>query len=680
MPDISKIRNIGIIAHIDAGKTTTTERIIFYTGKEHKIGEVHYGNTVMDHLPEEREKGITITSAATTCEWNDHSINIIDTPGHIDFTVEVERSLRVLDGAIGVFCAVGGVEPQSETVWRQANGYGTPRIAYINKMDRVGADFDRVVEMMQNRLQVTPVPISIPWGQESEFCGIVDVLTLKGYVFEGEHGREVVEKELPASVYEQAQEYQENLIDCLANFDDEIIEKFSAGTLEVEDMKKSLRALTLDLSIVPVLSGSSLKNKGVQSLLDAVVDYLPSPLDAPPIEGVNPRTEKTTNYHPSSSEDLCALAFKTTFDKHGDLTFVRVYTGSLAEGAQVHNPVKGKMERVNRLWYMHANNRTKCEKVSAGEIVGIVGLKHTTTGDTLCVKKTPVVLEEMNFPETVISKAIEPKAAGDKDELLNALKILSKDDPTFSFKTDEESGQTIISGMGELHLDIVCSRILKEHKIAANVGKPRVSYKETIESNGQGSFTFEKQFGNRDHYAKVSVTAEPAESFIVENKLEKGKISPNFYASIDEGIRSALTSGEISGYPVINVKITVVDAEENIHSSEAAFSAATFSAAKEALCQGGYTLLEPIMLLHVQTPLSYVGDVIASLGSKRAEISQMDVQGDFQVITAKVPIAEMFGFADVLRGLTQGRGNYSLEPLEYAPVPKEVREKLVSWY
>ena len=679
MSEVKKIRNIGIIAHIDAGKTTTTERILFYTGKEHKMGEVHDGTATTDYMPEEREKGITITSAATTCAWNGHQINIIDTPGHVDFTAEVERSLRVLDGAIGVFCAVGGVEAQSETVWSQADRYKVPRIAYINKVDRVGANFYNVINAIRDKLGSNAVAITIPWGVESDFKGVIDLIEMKCLTFSDENdGRDVSKSEIPDECIDEANEKREELINALADVDDSIIEKYMEETLTTEDVVSCLRKATLAQKVVPVLVGSSLKNKGVQTVLDATVNYLPSPLDVPPIEGIHPKTEKKETRHPSKDKDLCAFAFKTAFDKHGDLTYLRIYTGELSEGQQVYNANTGKTERVNRLWYMHANTREKCEKAFPGEIVGAIGLKNTTTGNTLCKKNAPIELEKMDFPETVISKSIEPKATADKDRLMDVLKILSKDDPTFSYKSDEESGQVIMSGMGELHLEIICSRILNEHKINANVGKPRVSYRETVASVAESAFTFEKQFAGKNHFAHVKVKVESTneESVEIKSKVRKNSIPEEFYEAIEDGILSAATSGDVGGYPIINLRVTIEDVKHNVDSSDTAFNAAAFTATKNAIQKAQCILLEPIMSLRINTPVSYMGDIIAHLGAKRAEVGDMQVEGDTRIIMAQVPISEMFGYADTLRGLSQGRATYSMQPLKYAAVPKEVQEKM----
>jgi len=682
MADIEKIRNIGIIAHIDAGKTTTTERILYYTEKEHKMGNVDEGNTVMDYLEDERNRGITIVSAATTCIWRDHRINIIDTPGHVDFTAEVERSLRVLDGAIGIFCAVGGVEAQSETVWRQADHYHVPRIAFINKMDRVGASFPKVLQAMRSRLKANPVVLVMPWGQESNFQGIIDILKQKAYTFSTESlGKDVTELEIPEEYKEQALEYREALINEVANFDEEIIEKYTEDTLTEEDLKKSIRKATIAGNITPVFTGASLRYKGVQPLLDAIVDYLPSPKDIPPIVGLNSKTEKQMKIKYDSKE-LCAFVFKTTFDKHGELSYVRMYSGELTEGMQVFNPNTQKIERINRIWYMHADHRIKCEKAGAGEIVGVVGLKEVMTGDTLCNKSHPIILEKMEFPETVIDKSVEPKTVADKDHLLEVLKIMSKDDPTFRFNYDEEHAQILISGMGELHLDIVCSRIQKEHNLKVNIGQPRVSYRETILGSAEAECLFQKQFGNREHYAFVKVKVEVSKEKNLEiiNKLAKDQIPKQFVPCIEEGIRNAVVSGELGGYPLINIKATILDAQFHpLNSTEEAFVAAAHNATKDALSKAGYVLLEPIMKFQVQTPSNYMGDVISHIGSRRGEIQNVESVNDLQVISGKVPIAEMFGYADKLRSLTQGRGTYTMEPLEYAPVPEDVLKKTIQY-
>jgi elongation factor G len=679
LADITKIRNIGIIAHIDAGKTTTSERILFYTGKEHKMGEVDNGNTTMDFAEDERRRGITIKSAATNCVWRDQSINLIDTPGHVDFTAEVERSLRVLDGAIGVFCAVGGVEPQSETVWRQANRYKVPRLAFINKMDRVGADFDGVLAAMRQKLHATPVVLTMPWGSQNDLCGVIDIIRMKALQFDEESlGKNVIEQDIPTGLISQAKAYYHQLLDTLANFDDEIIEKFSSGTLRETDIKKSLRLATLQGKIHPTLAGASFRNKGVQNLLDAVVDYLPSPMDMPPITGFHPKTEKTVTCK-VDDEKLCALAYKTTFDKHGDITYIRIYSGTLEEGGQIYNPVRQKAERINRLCYFHADHLINCERAGAGEIVGVVGLKYTITGDTLCHKSHPVILERMQFPETVISKAVEPKVTADKDRLLEALQIIAKDDPTFRSANDEETGQIIISGMGELHLEIIQGRIQRDHRVEVNVGKPRVSYRETITKAAEGESRMQKQFGGREHFAYLRVKVEPfAKTLEIVNVLSAEEVPKTYHEAILDGIKSAASNGDLAGYPLLNIKVTIVRGEAHpTASSEMAFNRVAFEAFKNALAKAGCVLLEPIMALQIQTPLSYVGDVINNLHARRAIIASMQLQGDLQLIGGKVPLAEMFGYSNTLRTLTQGRGGYNMEPLEYLAVPKEIQDKLV---
>jgi len=677
--DIEKIRNIGIIAHIDAGKTTTTERILFYTEKEHKMGDVDDGTTVMDYLEEERNRGITITSAATTCHWKDYTINLIDTPGHVDFTAEVERSLRVLDGAVGIFCGVGGVEAQSETVWKQADRYHVPRIAFINKMDRIGANFDSVLESMKKRLHTKPVVLTMPWGSESHFQGVVDVLKKKAYTFTIEsQGKEVIEQEMPENLEKQRKFYYEELINTLADFDDSIIEKFSNETLSLQDLKFSLRKATLAGKITPVLAGSSLKHKGVQLLLDAVVDYLPSPKDIEATPGINLKTNKPVTI-PYDDKSLTALAFKTAFDKHGELTYLRIYSGAIQEGMQIYNATRQKVERVNRLYYIHADQKIKCEEACAGEIVGVIGFKDVFTGDSICRKEKPVLLESMQFPQTVVDKSIEPKAIADKDNLLLALQILSKDDPTFRFRVDEEQGQTVISGMGELHLDIICNRLQKDHKIRVSVGKPRVSYRETIQKEAEGESLFQKEFGNKEHFAYIKVKVEPSSKTQVEivNKLTKDQVPKVYHPAIEDGIKNATATGDLAGYTLIDLKVTVLEGKYNVNSSEEAFYAAAFGAVKDALSKAQYILMEPIMRFQIHTPMSYLGDVISNMTCRRGIIQEMLNQGDFQVITGMVPIAEMFGYADKIRALTQGRGSYSLEPSEYAVVPEEIQKKLI---
>lgn len=682
MTDIEKLRNIGTIAHIDAGKTTTTERILYYSGREHKMGDVDDGTTTPDWMPLEREKGITIVSAALTCNWRDHTIHIIDTPGHIDFTAEVERSLRVLDGAVGVFCAVGGVEAQSETVWRQADRYKVPRLAFINKMDRIGADFDRVIEALRTRLNATPIVLTMPWGQESDFRGVIDVLNRKALIFdEKSKGKEIFKHKVPREFIPKAEAYRAKLIDTLADLDDEIIVKYSEGTLTDDDIKRAIRKATLQNKVIPVLAGAALRYKGVQCVLDAVVDYLPAPSDMPPVKGFHPKTNKEIT-HTFDDKDLCALAFKTVFTKHGDIIYVRIYSGTMREGMQFYNPTKDKVERIARLWRIYANQLLKCESAGAGDIVGVVGLKYTVTGDTLCKKNRPIVLERMKFPETVISKAIEPKVTADKDRLVEALTILSRDDPTFAYSQDVETGQTLISGMGELHLEIIHHRLQTEHKLDANVGKPRVSYRETVEDSAEGEYCYERQFANKEHYAYVKVRIEPSQSSLVQivDDISHEGIPKHFHAAVEEGIRSAISSGELAGYPITNVKITVLALEARAgYSSEIAFNKASFESVKKAMRIAGYAMLEPIMRLEIQTPVNYLGDILSNLNARRAEIQEMDLQGEIQTIRAKVPLAEMFGYSNELRTISQGRATYSMEPLQYSRVPEEVQKKLTEF-
>lgn len=680
MLDLAKIRNIGIIAHIDAGKTTTSERIIYYTNREHKMGDVDDGTTVLDYLEEERNRGISITSAATTCIWKDYNINLIDTPGHVDFTAEVERSLRVLDGAVGIFCAVGGVEAQSETVWKQADRYHIPRLAFINKMDRVGANFDNVLTAMRKRLKANPVAITIPWGAESQFCGIIHILKNKAYTFPEESlGKEVIEHPIPEEYIDQRNFYYEQLIDTLAEYDNTIIEKFSLNNLTVEDIQISIRKLTLAGNITPTLAGAAFKHKGVQFLLDAVVDYLPCPTEVPAIIGINPKNNKEIKiaYNDSS---LCLLAFKTTFDKHGDLTYVRIYSGKIQEGMQIYNANQDKTERINHLYRLHANERIATDEAGPGEIIGIIGLKDTFTGDTLCRKERPIILEKMKFPDTVVDKAVEPKIIADKDHLAEVLRILSKDDPTFRFRNDEEHGQLIISGMGELHLEILCNRIQKDHKVAVNVGKPRVSYRETVLHSAEAGYLFQKQFGNHEHQAYVKVKVEPWHEglLMIESAYNKDKVPKNFMIAIEDGIRNAISCGNLAGYLLINIKVTILDIQiHQTNSTDEAFYAAAFQATKDAVVKADGALLEPVMRFQIQTPQNYVGDIINNLGARRAEIQEMENQGEIQIITGKVPISEMFGYAGNMRAVTQGRGSFTMEPSHYSIVPPDVQKKIL---
>lgn len=678
------IRNIGIMAHIDAGKTTTTERILFYTGRTHKIGEVHEGTATMDFMPQEQERGITITSAATTCFWRDHRINIIDTPGHVDFTVEVERSLRVLDGAIAIFCAVGGVEPQSETVWRQADKYGVPRIAYINKMDRIGADFFAVIEQMKDRLYTVPVIMQLPIGAEDQFEGIIDLVKMKAIYWLDEKGTQYEYREIPDAYKDQAEEYRMHLIEHAAEFSDELMLKYLEGEeLTEEEIKQAIRKGTLQAKITPVFCGSSFKNKGVQPLLDAVVDYLPSPLDLPPIKGVNPKTGQEEIRKPDENEPFTALAFKVMVDPYvGKITFFRVYSGKLTAGSYVYNATKEKDERVSRILLMHANKREEREDATAGEIVAAVGLKETTTGDTLCDKNHPIILESMDFPDPVINVAIEPKTKADQDKLSQALARLSEEDPTFRVSYDHETGQTLIWGMGELHLEIIVDRLMREFNVQANVGRPQVAYRETITkpvSNIEAKYI--RQTGGRGQYGHVIINVEPApgEGFVFVDKIVGGVIPKEFIPSVEKGVREALESGVLAGYPVVDVKVTLIDGSFHpVDSSDIAFKIAGSMAMKEAMQKASPVLLEPIMKVEVTVPEEYMGDVIGDLNSRRAKLEGMERKANLQVIRAYVPLAEMFGYATQLRSLTQGRGTFVMQFDHYDVVPSNIAEQVIA--
>lgn len=678
------IRNIGIMAHIDAGKTTTTERILFYTGRTHKIGEVHEGTATMDFMPQEQERGITITSAATTCFWRDHRINIIDTPGHVDFTVEVERSLRVLDGAIAIFCAVGGVEPQSETVWRQADKYGVPRIAYINKMDRIGADFFAVIEQMKDRLYTVPVIMQLPIGAEDQFEGIIDLVKMKAIYWLDEKGTQYEYREIPDAYKDQAEEYRMHLIEHAAEFSDELMLKYLEGEeLTEEEIKQAIRKGTLQAKITPVFCGSSFKNKGVQPLLDAVVDYLPSPLDLPPVKGVNPRTGQEEIRKPDENEPFTALAFKVMVDPYvGKITFFRVYSGKLTAGSYVYNATKEKDERVSRILLMHANKREEREDATAGEIVAAVGLKETTTGDTLCDKNHPIILESMDFPDPVINVAIEPKTKADQDKLSQALARLSEEDPTFRVSYDHETGQTLIWGMGELHLEIIVDRLMREFNVQANVGRPQVAYRETITkpvSNIEAKYI--RQTGGRGQYGHVIINVEPApgEGFVFVDKIVGGVIPKEFIPSVEKGVREALESGVLAGYPVVDVKVTLIDGSFHpVDSSDIAFKIAGSMAMKEAMQKASPVLLEPIMKVEVTVPEEYMGDVIGDLNSRRAKLEGMERKANLQVIRAYVPLAEMFGYATQLRSLTQGRGTFVMQFDHYDVVPSNIAEQVIA--
>jgi len=682
---LEKTRNIGIMAHIDAGKTTSTERILFYTGISHKIGNVDEGTATMDWMEQEKERGITITSAATTSFWKDNRINIIDTPGHVDFTIEVERSLRVLDGAVAVFDAGQGVEPQSETVWRQADKYHVPRIAFINKMDKVGADFLESVKSMVDRLGANPIPIQMPIGAENTFRGPVDLITMKAVYFDDETlGAKYVVDEIPSELRELAQEYREKLIEKLSDHDDGIMEKYLAGEAVTEkEIKSALRKGTIAMTLTPVLCGSAFKNKGVQLLLDAVIDYLPSPLDLPPVKGINPRTEAEIERHPDDNEPFSALAFKIMTDPFvGQLTYFRIYSGTLNSGSYVYNSAKDTTERVGRLLKMHANKREEIKAVYAGEIAAAVGLKNTTTGDTLCDKENPIILERIDFPEPVIAIAIEPKTKVDQEKMTISLQKLAQEDPSFRLKTDEETGQTIISGMGELHLEIIVDRLLREFKVEANVGKPQVAYRETIKGKVESEGKYIRQTGGRGQYGHVWIELEPraaGEGFEFENDIVGGAIPREYISAVEKGIREALDNGVLAGYPVVDVKIRLFDGSyHDVDSSEMAFKIAGSMAFKDGARRATPVLLEPIMTLEVIVPEEYMGEVIGDINSKRGKIQGVRPRSGAQVITGEVPLSEMFGYATDLRSLTQGRAIFTLQFARYEEVPRSVSEQIVA--
>ena len=676
-------RNIGIMAHIDAGKTTTTERILFYTGVNHKVGETHDGSATMDWMAQEQERGITITSAATTCFWKDHRINIIDTPGHVDFTVEVERSLRVLDGSVTVFCAKGGVEPQSETVWRQAEEYKVPRMAYINKMDIMGADFYRVVQMMKDRLQCNAVPIQLPIGSEDEFKGIIDLVEMKADVFYDEFGKDMRVEEIPADLLEKAQEYRTQLVEHVAEQDDELMEKYLMGEeLTSEEIIAGIRKATLANCMVPVCCGTSYRNKGVQKLLDAIVAYMPSPLDIPDMKGVNPETGEEDVRKASDDEPFSALAFKIATDPFvGKLCFFRVYSGTLSAGGPVYNSSKDNTERIGRILQMHANHRQDIDVVYAGDIAAAVGLRNTTTGDTLCDPKHPIILESMEFPEPVIHVAIEPKTKAGQEKMGIALAKLAEEDPTFRAYTDEETGQTIIAGMGELHLEIIVDRLLREFKVEANVGKPQVAYKETIRRNAESDTKYARQSGGKGQYGHVKIRIEPnpGKGYEFANEIVGGAIPKEYIPAVDQGIQGALLSGTLAGYNVVDIKVTLYDGSyHEVDSSEMAFKIAASMAVKDAIKKADPVLLEPIMKVTVIVPEEYMGDVIGDLNSRRGMILGMDAVPGAQQINAEVPLSEMFGYATDMRSKTQGRGQYTMEPAHYNEVPKSVGEEIIS--
>ena len=680
---LEKTRNVGIMAHIDAGKTTTTERILYYTGVNHKIGETHDGAATMDWMAQEQERGITITSAATTCFWKEHRINIIDTPGHVDFTVEVQRSLRVLDGSVTVLCAKGGVEPQSETVWRQADEYHVPRMAYVNKMDIMGADFYRVVQMMKDRLQCNAVPIQLPIGSEDTFKGIIDLVEMKADVYYDEMGTDMKVEEIPDDMKELAEKYRAELIEHVAEHDDELLEKYLGGEeLTVDEIKRTIRKSCIANTMVPVTCGTSYRNKGVQKLLDAIVDYMPAPTDVAAIKGINPETEEEVVRHSSDDEPFSALAFKIMTDPFvGKLCFFRVYSGTINAGTTVYNANKDNNERIGRILQMHANHRQDIECCYAGDIAAAVGLKNTSTGDTLCDEKHPVILESMVFPEPVIRVAIEPKTKAGQEKMGIALAKLAEEDPTFKAYTDEETGQTIIAGMGELHLEIIVDRLLREFKVEANVGKPQVAYKETIRGTADVDNKYARQSGGKGQYGHVKIRIEPnpGKGYEFVNAIVGGAIPKEYIPAVDQGIQGAMLSGVLAGYNVVDVKVTLYDGSyHEVDSSEMAFKIAASMAFKEAMRKAQPVLMEPIMKVAVIVPEEYMGDVIGDLNSRRGMIQGMDALPGAQRINAMVPLSEMFGYATDMRSKTQGRGQYTMEPSDYAEVPKSVGEKIIS--
>jgi elongation factor G len=678
MTDLERTRNIGIIAHIDAGKTTTTERILFYTGRTYKIGEVHEGTATMDWMEQERERGITITAAATTAEWKGHRINIIDTPGHVDFTVEVERSLRVLDGGVVVFDAVAGVEPQSETVWRQADKYRVPRICFVNKMDRVGASFERTLQMIVDRLGANPVPVQLPMGSEGNYKGVVDLLEQKALIFGDKATDSIQEAPIPAELQEEAARRRQEAIEKIVEFDDELLERFFAEEdISVAELKVALRKATLAGKLIPVLNGSALKNKGVRPLLDAVIDYLPSPLDIPPVTGRHPRTEAEEVRHADPNEPFCALAFKIVTDPFvGKLAFIRVYSGTLKTGSYAYNSTRDQRERVGRLVQLHANERKDIPEIKAGEIAAIVGPKSTITGDTLCDETRPIVLEAITFPEPVIRVAIEPKTKQDQDKMGIALAKLMDEDPTFRVNTDTETGQTIIAGMGELHLEVLVDRLLREHRVDANVGRPQVAYRETITQASRAREPFKRQTGGRGMYGDVELTAEPlpaGSGIQFDWRIVGGTVPRDYAAAVEAGVREALEGGVIANYPMVDVRVSAVDGSyHEVDSNEMAFKVAASQTAKAALRKASPQLLEPMMEVEVTTADEFLGDVMGDLNSRRGQVEGMEPRGNAQVVRAKVPLAEMFGYATDLRSMTQGRATYSMQFAHYQPVPRDL--------
>ncbi|WP_405740651.1 elongation factor G [Anaerovibrio slackiae] len=681
---LEKTRNIGIMAHIDAGKTTTTERILFYTGINHKIGEVHEGAATMDWMAQEQERGITITSAATTCHWKNHRINIIDTPGHVDFTVEVERSLRVLDGAVAVLTARGGVEPQTETVWRQAEKYNVPRMAYVNKMDITGADFYNVIKMMKERLNANAVAIQLPIGAEDDFQGIIDLIKMEAIVYEDDLGKVADEVAIPEDMQELAEEYREKLLEAVAEVDDSLMEKYLGGEEITEaEIKTAIRKATIACTMTPVTCGTSYRNKGVQPMLDAIVDFMPAPTDIPPIKGVNPDTGEEDHRPSSDSEPFAALAFKIMADPFvGKLAFFRVYSGTLSSGSYVFNSTKGKKERIGRILQMHANNRKELDIVYSGDIAAAVGLKDTTTGDTLCDENKPIILESMEFPDPVISVAVEPKTKNDQEKMGVALQKLAEEDPTFRVRTDEETGQTIISGMGELHLEIIVDRMLREFKVDCAVGNPQVAYRETIRSEVECEGKFVRQSGGHGQYGHCKlrlIPQEPGEGFSFENQVVGGAIPKEFINPIEAGIKQAMEGGILAGYPVVDVKAIVFDGSyHEVDSSEAAFKVAGSMAFKNGALKANPVILEPIVKVEVIVPEEYMGDVIGDLNSRRGRIDGMEARNGAQVINAFVPLSGMFGYSTDLRSKTQGRGNYSMEVSHYEEVPKNIADGIIA--
>ena len=687
---LENTRNIGIMAHIDAGKTTTTERILYYTGVNYKIGETHEGTATMDWMAQEQERGITITSAATTCYWSgmrnqfpQTRINIIDTPGHVDFTVEVERSLRVLDGSVTVMCAKGGVEPQSETVWRQADHYKVPRMIYVNKMDIMGADFYNVLRMIDDRLKCNAVPIQLPIGKEGDFRGIIDLVEMKAYIYHDDLGKEISEEDIPADMAELSAEYHEKLLDAVSMFDDEIMEMYLEGQdIPKDRIRKAIRQATCAVEMIPVTCGTSYRNKGIQRLLDAIVDYMPSPLDIPPITGVNPKTEEEEERPSDDNAPFSALAFKIMTDPYvGRLSFVRVYSGTLSTGTSVLNSTKGQKERIGRILQMHANHREDIETMYSGDIAGVIGLKNSTTGDTLCDDKHPIILESMEFPEPVIRVAIEPKTKAGQEKMGIALMKLAEEDPTFKTYTDEETGQTIIAGMGELHLEIIVDRLLREYKVEANVGAPQVAYKETIKKSVQQDTKYARQSGGKGQYGHVKIRVEPNESgkgYEFVNEVVGGAVPKEYIPAVDAGIQGAMLSGVLAGYPVVDVKVTLYDGSyHEVDSSEMAFKIAGSMAFKEACQKADPTLMEPIMKVSVIVPDEYLGNVIGDLNSRRGQIQGQENRSGAVQVDALVPLGEMFGYATDLRSRTQGRGQYTMEPHSYLEIPKSIREKII---